>query len=107
MSVGNIKIDPAQLRAAADQLRTCRTEIETELNLATTKINSLRDGGWISQAGDRLQQRFMALRNKYFNNYPEAMQDYEAFLRRTADDYEIADDNRKQQIEAMLNMGAN
>ena len=103
---GNIKIDPNQLRSMATNLENCCNELEEHLNNVGNEVTNLQQGGWVSQAGERLRERFNSLRTRYFQNYPQAMRDYCDFLRQTATEYEQADDRRKQEIEAMMNMQA-
>ena len=105
MSNGQIHIDPMQLRDLAGRIRTCRTDTENCLNEATTEMNNLAENGWKSSAGSAIKERYDRLRNRYFANYPAAMEQYEQFLLNTASEYEQADERRKAEIDAMMNMG--
>ena len=105
MSNAQIEVQPAHLREMASQIRTCRNDMESCLQEAASEMQNLSANGWRSPAGEEIRSRFDRLRNKYFANYPAAMDTYETFLRNTADEYEAADDRRKAEINAMLNMG--
>jgi WXG100 family type VII secretion target len=105
MSNAKVDLDPAQLRDMAIKIRKCQSDTEANLTEATAEMNKVFAEGWRSAAGDRLRDRFESLRNRYFQKYPEAMGGYAKFLDDTATEYENADERRKNEIAAMMNMG--
>ena len=103
--IGNIEVNPAELRAMADQIDKCRNDMEECLAEINDVMETNVREGWRDRAGARLMDRFQSLRSRYFSNYPQSMQDYSAYLRKTADDYEETERRRKQDVENQGNMG--
>ena len=99
---GEFQIEPNRLRAMARQLDEYCADTQKSINNADQQIQTLRQSGFQSNAGERLRQRFEALRNKVLSTYPESMTAYARFLRDTADKYEAADETERQRINTMM-----
>jgi len=96
---GNIRINPAELRTLADEIRQQKMDLQTQFSQINSEMISLENEGWDSESGRELRSRFTNLRNFFDQNYPPAMQEYIDFLLRTADNYEEEERSRKRDIE--------
>jgi WXG100 family type VII secretion target len=104
-SFGNINIQPAELRAIAQQIASQRSNLDGYFQSIQQQMMSLENEGWDSESGRALRGRFASLRSFYDQKYPPAMESYIQFLNNTADTYEQAERNRMQEVEALTNMG--
>jgi len=103
--LGNIHVTPDDLHDAAKTMQTTRNAVDDILSRTSTIIEKTVQDSWQDRAGDMLLERFRHLRTKYFHKYYEAMDEYAAFLIKTANDYEAEEKTRNMDIENLSNMG--
>ena len=99
--LGNIDIQPAGLRDLANQIGQQRDNLTARFDDIQKQMNNLQNDGWKSQSGEQLKTKFGTLRKYYDDRYPPAMNSYIAFLNKTADDYEMTEEKRKQDVEKL------
>ena len=103
--IGNIDIQPAELRAIAGRIETQKTNLTSYFEAIALAMKSLEDEGWKSDSGRELQNKFNRLRNFYNDKYPPAMQEYINYLKKTADEYEAMDRDFKRDVDSIKNVG--
>ena len=99
--LGNIDIQPAELRNLATQIEQQRNDLTARFDDIQKQMTNLQNDGWKSQSGEDLRNKFGTLRKFYDSKYPPAMNSYMTFLNKTADDYEAAETKRKQDVEKL------
>jgi uncharacterized protein YukE len=104
-ALGNIDIQPGELRGLAQSIEQQRNNLNTQFNSIAARMNSLEQEGWRSESGRALRERFSKLRGFYENKYPPAMNSYVQFLNQTAADYEQTEAQRLQDVANLSNMG--
>ena len=103
--IGNISIQPAELRGLAQKIATQRANLDEYIDSIQQQMGSLENDGWCSESGRALRARFNSLRSFYNQKYPPAFDDYIKFLNMTADEYEAAEQRRMNEVNQLTNMG--
>ena len=101
----NIEITPDKLRDAAMQIKNQRLALVEQIGIARATIEGLTRDGWRSAASNLLFERFSLLRQRIESTYPEAMLSYEEYLNKTANEYDLADQETRDKITALFNLG--
>jgi len=103
--MGNIEVQPAELRTLANEINQQQQALEQRMNEVTQQMNALEGNGFESDSGRALRARWNAERQKYNAKYPPAFQSYMTFLRDTADRLEADESARRQKVDNLTSLG--
>jgi uncharacterized protein YukE len=101
MSSENINIQPAQVRAHADAIKNSNIQLREIMDEVTRKVTGLLGTHWEGTPIEGMNAKLASLKKK-IEVEQQVIQEYETFLRRTADRWESVDVGVGQNVQQVL-----
>jgi len=96
-----IKVSSENLRNSATDVQSfCKAFYELMERLAQ-EMRNMKIKVWEGEAAEAFDNHFKVLEGKV-NSYKKVIEDYEAFLRKAADDYAKTEGQTTQEIDSLL-----
>ncbi|MDZ4170482.1 MAG: WXG100 family type VII secretion target [Coriobacteriia bacterium] len=101
MSSEVINIQPGQVRSHADAIKNSNTQLTEIMNEVTRSVSGLLGVSWEGTPIEGMNAKLSALKNK-IQTEQQVIQEYETFLRRTADRWEAVDQGVAGNVQQVL-----
>ena len=99
-SVGQINVTFEELREIQKKCADCGNDLVQQINNIMNELDSLFREGWESQSGKTLAQEIETMALAHYDNYREALENYQRFIVDTHNRYAEEEETRSGQIRA-------